>query len=103
VGGGGLVGGGGFVGNGVAVGGTKNVAVGDKKRVTGMEVGTPWVGSGMLVPGVTGKGVMLAGPAGVLLAAEVAVTMIGPEVALGAPGVTAIWRGAVPHRKKPRQ
>jgi hypothetical protein len=97
-----LVGGGGFVGNGVAVGGTKNVGVGDRKRVIGIDVGIPWVGSGMLVPGVTGKGVMLAGPDGVLLAAEVAVTMIGPEVALGA-GVTLSWRGAVPHRKNPRQ
>jgi hypothetical protein len=107
--GGGLVGGGAFVGTsgcvgtGVEVGGILNVGVGDRTRVTGIDVNWLCVGNGAIVAGTNVNGVTLAGPDGVFVSGDVAVTTMLPGVAVGGTAVTATGRGVVPHNKNPRQ
>lgn len=108
VGGGGLVGGGfvggaGCVGTGVEVGGMLKVGVGDRIRVTGIDVNGAEVGKGALVTGSNVNGVTLAGPDGVFVSGDVAVTTMLPGVAVGGTLVTASGRGVVPHNRNPRQ
>jgi hypothetical protein len=103
VGGGAFVGGGGWVGAGTEVAGTPKVGVGDRIRVIGIDVNWICVGNGRFVAGTNVNGVTLAGPDGVSLMGEVAVTTMLPGVAVGGTAVTASGRGVVPHSKNPRQ
>ncbi len=99
--GGGLVGGGGSVGNGVNVG--ASVAVGMKTAVAvgGIRVGgMNWSGvgpSGLLEVLVTNGGVLV----GVLVLVAVTSRPIGVKVAVAS--ALSLWRGVVPHSKKPAQ